>query len=128
LALPRDVTAQKVSEDALRDAMRFNRAIIQDAGEGIIVYDHELRYKVFNPFMERLTGKCAEEVLGKIAMEVFPRLRTSGVEMMSRSPTSSFPSTLPKSTTFGNPALLHPSSTRMERSSAWSASSTTSPI
>jgi formate hydrogenlyase transcriptional activator len=82
LALSRDVTAQKVSEDALRDAMRFNRAIIQDAGEGIIVYDHELCYKVFNPFMERLTGKRAEEVLGKIAMEVFPRLRTSGVETM----------------------------------------------
>ena len=53
------VTAQKVSEDALRDAMQFNRTIIQDAGEGIIVYDRELRYKVFNPFMERLTGKRA---------------------------------------------------------------------
>jgi PAS domain S-box-containing protein len=82
LALSRDVTAQKVSEDALRDAMRFNHAIIQDAGEGIIVYDHELRYKVFNPFMERLTGKGADEVLGKNAVEVFPRLRPSGVETM----------------------------------------------
>jgi len=84
LALSRDVTAQKVSEDALRDAMQFNRAIIQDAGEGIIVYDHELRYKVFNPFMERLTGKRADEVLGRVAIEVFPRLRTSGVETMLR--------------------------------------------
>jgi PAS domain S-box-containing protein len=82
LAVSRDVTAQKVSEDALRDAMQFNRAIIQDAGEGIIVYDRELRYKVFNPFMESLTGKRAEEVLGKVAMEVFPRLRTSGVETL----------------------------------------------
>jgi PAS domain S-box-containing protein len=82
LALSRDVTAQKVSEDALRDAMQFNRAIIQDAGEGIIVYDRELRYKVFNPFMERLTGKRAAEVLGKVAMEVFPRLQTSGMETM----------------------------------------------
>ena len=84
LALSRDVTAQKVIEDALRDAMQFNRAIVQDAGEGIIVYDHELRYRVFNPFMERLTGKRAEEVLGKVAIEVFPRLRTSGVETMLR--------------------------------------------
>ena len=84
LALSRDVTAQKLSEDALRDAMRFNNAIIQDAGEGIIVYDRELRYRVFNPFMERLTGKRAEEVLGRIAMEVFPRLRTSGVEELLR--------------------------------------------
>ena len=85
LALSRDVTSQKASEVALRDAVQFNRAIIQDAGEGITVYDRELRYKVFNPFMERLTGKCAEEVLGKVAMEVFPRLRTSGVETMLRS-------------------------------------------
>jgi PAS domain-containing protein len=84
LALSRDVSAQKVSEDALRDAIQFNRAIIQDAGEGIIVYDRELRYRVFNPFMERLTGKRAEEMLGKVATEVFQRLRTSGVETMLR--------------------------------------------
>ena len=84
LALSRDVTAQKLSENALRDAIRFNRAIIQDAAEGIIVYDRELRYQVFNPSMERLTGKRAEEVLGKVAPEVFPRLRTSGVEDIMR--------------------------------------------
>jgi len=84
LALSREVTAEKLNEDALRDAMQFNHAIIQDAGEGIIVYDRELRYKVFNPFMERLTGRRAEEVVGKVAMEVFPRLRTSGVETMLR--------------------------------------------
>ena len=84
LALSRDVTAQKLSDTALRDAMQFNHAIIQDAGEGIIVYDRELRYKVFNPYMERLTGKRAEEVLGKVAVEVFPRLRASGVEEMIR--------------------------------------------
>ena len=84
LALSRDVTAQKLSENALRDALRFNRAIIEDAAEGIIVYDRELRYQVFNPSMERLTGKRAEEVLGKVAPEVFPRLRTSGVEDIMR--------------------------------------------
>jgi PAS domain S-box-containing protein len=82
LALSRDVTAQKLSETALRDAMQFNRAIIEDAGEGIIVYDCELRYNVFNPYMERLTGKRAEEVLGKVATEVFPRLRTNGIEAL----------------------------------------------
>jgi PAS domain S-box-containing protein len=82
LALSRDVTAQKRSETALRDAIQFNRAIVEDAGEGIIVYDRELRYKVFNPFMERLTGKRAEEVLGKVATEVFPRLRTNGIEAL----------------------------------------------
>jgi PAS domain S-box-containing protein len=80
LAVSRDVTAQKISDDALHEALNFNRAIIQDAGEGIVVFDGELRYKVFNPFMERLTGKSAAEVLGKVAPEVFPRLRASGIE------------------------------------------------
>ena len=84
LASPRDVTTQKISEDALRDATQFDRTIIEDAGEGIIVYDRELRYKVLNPFMERLTGKRAEEVLGKVAIEIFPRLGTSGVETTLR--------------------------------------------
>ena len=82
LALSRDVTAQKTSEAALRDAIEFNKAIIQDAGEGVVVYDRELRYKVFNPYMERLTGKPANQVLGKIALEVFPRLRLSGIEVL----------------------------------------------
>jgi formate hydrogenlyase transcriptional activator len=80
LALSRDVTAQKIGEDALRETIQFNNEIIQGAAEGIIVYDQQLRYKVFNPFMEGLTGKRAEEVVGKVATEVFPRLRTSGVE------------------------------------------------
>jgi len=80
LAVSRDVTAQKQSEHALRDAMEFNRALIEGAGEGIVAYDRELRYKVFNPFMERLTGKPAQDVLGKVATEVFPRLRSSGIE------------------------------------------------
>src|SRR5437660_11608112 len=44
LAVSRDMTAQRLSESALRDAIQFNRAIIQDAGEGIVVYDRELRY------------------------------------------------------------------------------------
>src|SRR5258705_6680893 len=82
LALSRDVTEHKQNEKALREAHQFNKEIIQDAAEGIIVYDSELRYQVFNPFMERLTGKRAEEVLGKCAPEVFPALRESGIEQM----------------------------------------------
>ncbi len=82
LALSRDVTSQKLSEQALLDATQFNKEIIEGAAEGIIVYDSELRYVLFNPFMERLTGKKASEVIGRVAAEVFPRLRTSGVEDM----------------------------------------------
>jgi len=80
LALSRDVTEHRKNEIALREAIQFNREIIEDAAEGIIVYDTELRYRLFNPVMERLTGKRSQEVLGRVATEVFPRLVPSGIE------------------------------------------------
>ena len=80
LALSRDVTEHRKSEIALREAIQFNREIIEDAAEGIIVYDSELRYRLFNPVMERLTGKRSQELLGRVATEVFPRLGPSGIE------------------------------------------------
>jgi formate hydrogenlyase transcriptional activator len=80
LALSRDVTEQKKNEFALSEALHFNREIIVEAAEGIIVYDSELRYQLFNPFMERLTGKRSRDVIGRVASEVFPRLVPSGIE------------------------------------------------
>jgi PAS domain S-box-containing protein len=80
LALSRDVTAIKEQEEALREALQINREIIDGAAEGIILYDRELRYQLFNPFMERLTGKTESEVLGRVAAEIFPRLVPSGIE------------------------------------------------
>lgn len=80
LALSRDVTQHKKNEAALCEAIQFNQEIIEGAAEGIIVYDAELRYQLFNPFMERLTGKLSQEVFGRVATEVFPRLGPSGIE------------------------------------------------
>jgi PAS domain S-box-containing protein len=80
LALSRDVTEIKQKENALRDAVQINREIIDGAAEGIILWNLELRYQLFNPFMERLTGKSESEVLGRVAAEVFPRLVPSGIE------------------------------------------------
>jgi PAS domain S-box-containing protein len=80
LALSRDITEHKKNEGALRQAIQFNQEIMEGAAEGIIVYDPELRYQLWNPYMERLTGKRAEEVLGKVATDVFPRLMPSGIE------------------------------------------------
>src|SRR5262249_52421113 len=84
LALTRDVTEHRTNETALCEALQFNREIIEGAAEGIIVYDSELRYQLFNPYMERLTGKRSEEVLGRVAIEVFPRLGPSGIEAALR--------------------------------------------
>ncbi|MGH2567011.1 MAG: PAS domain S-box protein, partial [Bacteroidota bacterium] len=75
----RDITDRKRTEAALREALQYNEQIISTAGQGIVVYDTELRYIVWNAFMERLTGMSAQEVLGKHAVDVFPHLREQGV-------------------------------------------------
>ncbi len=84
LALSRDVTDIKRNEKALCEALQINNEVINGAAEGIILYDQDLRYQVFNPFMERLTGKSANEVIGRVAAEVFPRLVPSGIEAALR--------------------------------------------
>ncbi|MEA2491180.1 MAG: hypothetical protein QOH21_2972 [Acidobacteriota bacterium] len=56
--------------------------IIDNAGEGIVVYDRELRYMLWNRFMEEMTGVPAEEVLGRSALELFPHIRDQAVDDM----------------------------------------------
>ncbi|HTN44445.1 MAG TPA: PAS domain S-box protein [Nitrospiria bacterium] len=60
-----DITERRRAEEALRDSSQFNQQVIANAREGIIVYDRELRYIVWNPFMEELSGVRAEDILGK---------------------------------------------------------------
>ena len=82
IAVYEDITKRKRSEKALRESERFNKEIISSAHEGVIVYDREFRYVVWNRFMEELTGLPAEEVLGANAFEVFPHLREQGVDIL----------------------------------------------
>lgn len=79
LGVYEDVTARKKSEEELLEALLFNQQIINGAQEGIIVYDRDLHYRVWNPFMEQLTGLNSDEVLGKSPLEVFPFLKDAGV-------------------------------------------------
>jgi diguanylate cyclase (GGDEF)-like protein/PAS domain S-box-containing protein len=54
--------------------------IIDNAGEGIVVYDRELRYVLWNRFMEEMTGMAAEEVLGQLAADLFPHIHDQQVD------------------------------------------------
>jgi PAS domain S-box-containing protein len=71
--------AKLKTDEALQESNQFNQQIINSAEEGVIVYGSDLRYQVWNPFMERLSGLAASEVLGKHPLEVFPFLRGTGV-------------------------------------------------
>jgi PAS domain S-box-containing protein len=72
------------TERRLREANQFLQEIVDGADAGIIVYDRELRYVVFNRFMERLHAVRAEEVLGRRASDVFEFVRESGIDTMIR--------------------------------------------
>jgi PAS domain S-box-containing protein len=78
----RDVTERRRMEEALRQSEQFNREVIASAREGIIVFDQEFRYQVWNRFMEELTGMPASQVLGKQGFDLFPHLREQKVEAL----------------------------------------------
>jgi len=63
----------------LAESAALNQQIIDNAHEGIIVYGPDLRYRVFNPFMERLSGVSSSEVLGRFPSEAFPFLAETGL-------------------------------------------------
>jgi PAS domain S-box-containing protein len=78
-ATVRDVSPQKRILAALRESEQFNRQVIDNAEQGIVVYGRDLRYRVWNPYMERLTGLPAREVLWRHPGELFPFLVQAGV-------------------------------------------------
>jgi len=68
----------------LDETNRFATEIIDNAGEGIVVYDRGLRYLLWNRFMEELTGLSAAQVIGQPALELFPHLREQNVDQLLR--------------------------------------------
>ncbi|MEI6874587.1 MAG: PAS domain S-box protein [Spirochaetota bacterium] len=75
----RDVTERIEAERALFESDKFIEQIMNSADEGIVVYGPDLRYKVWNPFMERISGRAAAEVLGRHPAEIFPFLAEAGI-------------------------------------------------
>ncbi len=65
---------RKRAEVALREANEFTNQILLNIQEGIVVYDRELRHRVWNPFMEALSGVPAAHVVGRHVLEISPLL------------------------------------------------------
>jgi PAS domain S-box-containing protein len=74
-----DITELKKIEKALNESHQFNSQIINSQQVGIIVFDRDLRYRVWNPFMEKLTATPASQVIGKHISELFPFLKDAGI-------------------------------------------------
>ena len=71
-------------QQALRETNRFAHEIIDNAGEGIIVLDAELRYVLWNRFMEELTGMSPKDIIGKSSLDLFPHVREQNVDDLYR--------------------------------------------
>ena len=78
-AFIRDTTKQKQADEDLNESNQFNLQLIDCVQEGIVVYDHNLKCKLWNPYMETLTGMPASQVLDKPAMDIFPFLKDAGI-------------------------------------------------
>jgi two-component system cell cycle sensor histidine kinase/response regulator CckA len=77
-----DITERKQFREELLESNQFREEIISGAGEGIIVYDGDLRHLVWNRFMESRLALPADRVLGRRALDLFPRLADHGVERL----------------------------------------------
>lgn len=56
----------------------FLKELVHAISEGVLAYDRERRYTLWNPVMERLSGLTADKVLGHRAEEIFPFLVETG--------------------------------------------------
>jgi PAS domain S-box-containing protein len=74
-----DITDRRNAEAALQRANELNRQILLSAQEGIVVHDRMLRYTLWNPFMEQITGMKEKDVLGKHPRELFPLFPEPGI-------------------------------------------------
>lgn len=74
-----DISERKHAAAMLLESNRFNEQVIASVQEGIVVYGLDLRYRVWNAYMERFTGMRARDVIGRHPVEVFPFLEDGGV-------------------------------------------------
>ncbi|MDD1701772.1 MAG: PAS domain S-box protein [Methanoregula sp.] len=60
------------TESRIRASEAFLKCVIADVREGISVFGTDLKYTLWNPFLEELTGIPESEVIGKHLEEKFP--------------------------------------------------------
>jgi PAS domain S-box-containing protein len=68
-------------QDALQDALQSNdfaESLINSSLDGILAFDRDCCYTVWNPTMERITGMSRAQVVGRRAFDIFPFLKETG--------------------------------------------------
>ncbi|MEI6236556.1 MAG: PAS domain S-box protein, partial [Planctomycetota bacterium] len=66
------------NDAVLGESNEMHRQIIAHMGEGLFVLDYNLRYRVWNPYLENLLDLPSARMLGRHPAEIFPEIRTNG--------------------------------------------------
>ena len=74
----------------------INLQIILMARQGIVIYDQDLKYVLWNPFMEEITGLRSRQVLGKHPSELFPFLKEQGLDRLIERALTGEPASTPE--------------------------------
>jgi len=77
----RNMTDIKTAEEKLKREKEFSERLITNISDGIFAFDKKCRYTLWNKGMEKITGLKKEEVLGKVAFDVFPFLKEIGEDL-----------------------------------------------
>ncbi|NOZ07554.1 MAG: PAS domain S-box protein, partial [FCB group bacterium] len=78
----RDITDRKRTEDQLINSETFNRTVLSSIQEGFIVFDRNLNYLVWNPYMEKISGLKAAEVIGKNVYNLLPFIKEKNLDVL----------------------------------------------
>ncbi len=62
----------------LQYPQEFSKLLVSASFDGILAFDREYRYTLWNAGMEKIVDISADEVIGKCAFEVFPFLKENG--------------------------------------------------
>jgi PAS domain S-box-containing protein len=57
---------------------KLSALLIENSIDGILAFDRDLRYTIWNPAMERISGVARSDVIGRVATNVFPYLAETG--------------------------------------------------
>lgn len=72
IAIKEDITETRQIANRLEESEEKLRLIIESSLDGILAYDKDIRYTVWNNTMEQLSGIKREALLGKTPFEMFP--------------------------------------------------------
>ncbi|MFO7448409.1 MAG: histidine kinase dimerization/phosphoacceptor domain -containing protein [Ignavibacteriaceae bacterium] len=76
--LNKEIAERKIIEGEIRNEMQFTERLLNSSIDGIISFDRNCNFSLWNPGMESLTGISGSRVIGKNAFSTFPILKQIG--------------------------------------------------